>query len=858
VNLVTLSFSDDPALETARHISSMKTERTVVVVPTQRFKTFLGSRLLSELGEREAYAPALMTMETLVRSLSASTGRKPAAGMEKLSMLLRACRKMEGLDVLFPHDALNAYSTFAGIGFGLLGAFREIAGEECELTEKRSVRGGSAVREYIALLSRLYVRYMDEQVNASVYDMDLQLSRIDGGLIDRFFKSWESVVLVSPGSLTRFEKRIFDRLEERLTVIYQDTAGYDFSPVMTFRAGTAPVTGGGPVTDFAETGSRAEQLAFILSLIMEEMDAGTPPHEIAVVNLDSDFSSMLRESLADHGVMVNYSGGLRVAGAPLFRFFSCMDRFFKSRYDTAPFLQILNDDIFLQLADTGESGIIRALIEKDRVFRFPSIESKYIRALGEGARVFKEMLTLYGSKTMGDFVRGLELFLFRFKERRPYAFHKVRDLLIETAIELEDLQEEMGQKPWEMWLSSAAATRYPLLGDYTEGVQILGLLETRGIGFRRVIVPSFNEGFFPVRSGTDFLPPAVRRELGLAGPAQREELEFYYLKRLADGSRRTSFLTIDDPEGGDGTRSRFFYALGDVKRISRREYTLPVPASEPGGPPEPPDPPRMKREITDFSRMDVKRIKECETRYYIRRVLGIREPSGLDRTIELRAVGQIVHDVLSAFYRDVWTEDASGDDLRENLLRILDSRFPKGFFFTREEGLTRRFVRNRLIGLLDRDKVRFSGGYRICRDFIEKPFSCTLGRYTLSGRIDRIDRTPDGGHAVIDYKTGSLPGKKDHTGQKDFRSIQLGFYGLLFQRSFPGLRLEQLCYYDFNGSRYVDIVGSDMIEAYMGEFEGHLLDILDDFNARETLSLADDPETCRYCPYHDICRILEP
>ena len=56
----------------------------------------------------------------------------------------------------------------------------------------------------------------------------------------------------------------------------------------------------------------------------------------------------------------------------------------------------------------------------------------------------------------------------------------------------------------------------------------------------------------------------------------------------------------------------------------------------------------------------------------------------------------------------------------------------------------------------------------------ELPFQFTLEKIKASGRIDRVDKLPDGRIEIIDYKTGSaLPDKK-----KLAEDLQLTFYAL--------------------------------------------------------------------------------
>ena len=111
---------------------------------------------------------------------------------------------------------------------------------------------------------------------------------------------------------------------------------------------------------------------------------------------------------------------------------------------------------------------------------------------------------------------------------------------------------------------------------------------------------------------------------------------------------------------------------------------------------------------------------------------------------------------------------------------------------------------------------------------------------------------------IIDYKTGKLPDRRNHFKSMDYKEIQLGFYGLLFQKSFPEMRIEALSYFDLSGKRDLEImVGQNEMELYLEDFEEHLVHFLERFNQKERLGLTDDHLNCKYCPYYNICRVFE-
>jgi RecB family exonuclease len=267
--------------------------------------------------------------------------------------------------------------------------------------------------------------------------------------------------------------------------------------------------------------------------------------------------------------------------------------------------------------------------------------------------------------------------------------------------------------------------------------------------------------------------------------------------------------------------------------------------------------------VLTFSRLDVDRLKACETKYFIARMLGLDEPRELTRDVDAALVGMGVHRLLTDLYRDMNT-DGTDLDLRlleERLKALLDTQFREGLFYSREEDVMKRLVREHLLRSLRYDVRRFEEGYRICPEYMESPLTAELagGRYELSGRIDRVDRSPAGGYLLIDYKTGSIPSRKKHLEAADFREVQLGFYGVLLRHTEPRAPIEALCYFDLSDThRLKRIVEGDEVYPYLDGFEQHLVAFLDRFNSSEQLSLTQDSDNCRRCCFHTVCRIYEP
>jgi hypothetical protein len=729
------------------------------------------------------------------------------------------------------------------------------------------------------VLLSLYRRYYSVQKETGIFDRSFLFSKVTKKDIELFFMDYHNVILVSPLALTGFEKRVFDTAKENLTIIYQDTSSYDFSRLLDYIIKIP-----GSVRTFAsdkkkdllyfEVSSRLAQLMTVLTVIKKEIDSGVEPSEIAVINIDSLFCEMLYDSLKTLGMDVNYSEGIPVKKSPLFSLLSLAERFFNSDFDSAIFLEICRNALFREAcgikAIHSELTTLKQQILKARVFRVP------IEKLGEmpgGNKIHAVFLLLQNiveSENFYELHYNLEKLFKKLTSRKTYEFNIVKETLLDTVLDLQDLEVDVREKPFDIFFDFVRSKKYPVLGKYSRGIQIIGLLESRGIKFRSVILPSFNESYLPAKTDNDILLSLnLRKDLKLPTFLDREDLELYYLMRILESSETAYLLSIDDKTGEIDIRSRFFYHIADVHRIrSMNPDILTVPVKSFGE-----NPVRLKQKVSfadlavqirSFSRLDVDRIKKCETRYYISRVLNIDEGEALSRNIELNLIGLKVHSIFTELYRDL---DKIGkypeaDKFEKKFDELFEIHFADGTFYTKEEALVKRILKSSLLQAVKNDLSRFNHGYHICREFIEKTFTAEIGTgnnvYNIQGRIDRIDRSPSGGYTIVDYKTGRLPDNALHFAGKEYSEVQLGFYGLLFRKNYPDYPIEALCYFDLSDKKDIEIVVSfDKVDQYLSDFEDHLAVFLQSFNLKDKLSLAADYEECRYCPYFNICRVLE-
>ena len=155
---------------------------------------------------------------------------------------------------------------------------------------------------------------------------------------------------------------------------------------------------------------------------------------------------------------------------------------------------------------------------------------------------------------------------------------------------------------------------------------------------------------------------------------------------------------------------------------------------------------------------DVETYRICPLRYKFARVFRIPQEPTLNQRF-----GILVHQVLERFHAP------GGARSLDELSGLLDAGWRRGGFGDTDE---ERQLRVKASTALSRYHRRFLAEESEPLWF-ERPFSFRLGPHQVSGRVDRVDRLPDGSYELIDYKTGR---PKSRAQLKD--DVQLSLYAV--------------------------------------------------------------------------------
>jgi len=320
-------------------------------------------------------------------------------------------------------------------------------------------------------------------------------------------------------------------------------------------------------------------------------------------------------------------------------------------------------------------------------------------------------------------------------------------------------------------------------GEPLNGLQIMGVLESRVLDFDTVIVTSMNEGKFPAgKSQNSFIPYDVKRELGLPTFKEKDAIYTYHFYHLLQRAKNIYLLYNTESEGLDaGEKSRFITQLEVEKQpnhnLSHEIYNavLPETAYTPMLIEKSPAVMERLNKIAEegFSPSALTSYIRNPIQFYFQKILRIREVEEVEENIALNTLGTIIHETLLALYTPFIGKFISEADI-DNCFKLIDAEVLKQFKIVYKEGeikkgrnlLAFEVAKRNVFNFLKVELESIKAGDAIKIIALEKTFDRTLTRPDLpfpvliKGNVDRIEeRTPKNGNTkirIIDYKTGKV------------------------------------------------------------------------------------------------------
>lgn len=315
-------------------------------------------------------------------------------------------------------------------------------------------------------------------------------------------------------------------------------------------------------------------------------------------------------------------------------------------------------------------------------------------------------------------------------------------------------------------------------GEPLNGLQIMGVLESRVLDFETVIITSMNEGKFPAgKSMNSFIPYDVKRELGLPTYKEKDAIYTFHFYHLIQRAKNIYLLYNTESEGLDaGEKSRFITQL-EVEKQANHTITdeiynavLPEIAYQPLVIPKSESVMTRLKEIATlgFSPSALTSYIRNPIDFYFQKILHIREVEEVEENIALNTLGTIIHETLKFLYEPFIGKFLSEKDI-QNCFEKLDEEVLKQFKLVYKEGeikkgrnlLAFEVAKRNVFNFLKLELESIKNGDAIKIIALEQTFQRELNHPKLpfpvliKGNVDRIEER-NGIIRIIDYKTGKV------------------------------------------------------------------------------------------------------
>ena len=365
----------------------------------------------------------------------------------------------------------------------------------------------------------------------------------------------------------------------------------------------------------------------------------------------------------------------------------------------------------------------------------------------------------------------------------------------------------------------------------TEGLQIMGLLETRNLDFKRLHVLSVNEGMLPPdKPQGSFIPQFIRYACGLPGYAESQAVVAYHFYRMLQNGENIYlyYNSLDETFGGEA--SRFIL---QIKNELAQNANITIEEESFGSTAQ------SSMEVNQLSAQKDNALDRlhylieekglspsalstylnCSLKYYLKYIAKI-EDNSVEEDVGTNDIGTVIHDTLELLFADYLPHDGKFEIIdkplfdnviqpkwQEKLSEAIANNFRNGFPNVGFNYLNRVTIEQQLKNYLKYTSKQLESGTLTILE-TEGELNAKLptdhGDSLFYGRTDRIDRFGSI-IRVIDYKTGHV-GSADlkvpvrHQSESDLeylkqipeKALQLLLYKYMYLKENPNIAPEQV------------------------------------------------------------------
>ena len=324
----------------------------------------------------------------------------------------------------------------------------------------------------------------------------------------------------------------------------------------------------------------------------------------------------------------------------------------------------------------------------------------------------------------------------------------------------------------------------PFSGEPLTGIQIMGILETRALDFKNLIILSVNEGILPaISAGSSFIPFSLREAFSLPSINHQESIYAYHFYRLMQRAENVTFIYNSNSEGlMSGEMSRFLIQMKYDEVLKPDFLDLKFEIKTPLAPGE-----KIERDVEhseqlfslfvdknsgrSLSPSAINTWLNCRMKFFFRYINRLKEPEIISADIDPAMLGNILHKIMRNLYEAYIGKVLKGEILqgmirdKQFLSKFVNEAVNEEFKAGRDDSVSgnelivRDVLMAYVIRILNTDKAITPFTILDLENKLEfgLPFIRNGSQIVIQtgGTIDRID-SAGGVTRIVDYKTGTV------------------------------------------------------------------------------------------------------
>jgi CRISPR/Cas system-associated exonuclease Cas4 (RecB family) len=657
--------------------------------------------------------------------------------------------------------------------------------------------------------------------------------------------------------------------------------------------------------------------ANLVGAILEQISQEENLEETVIILPDEQLLFPVLHSLPDSISKVNVTMGYPIRNAPVYAFLESvleLQRFTKVEDGSTLFYHqqvsnLLSTVFFKALDEEFIHGILDKIQQLNQVY-IPEQE------LHAGGGFFQLVFQKVKPQELFDYLSHIiEAIAYQSEEeylQKSYLFQSFKQLnRLKEILSQQDIQKLDLELMIRLFRQIFREVKLPFEGEPLEGLQVMGVLETRNLDFKRVIICNMNEDSFPPSATLNsMIPFNIRKAFGLPVQEQNDAIYAYTFYRLLHQADEVHMIYVSaSDQGKAGEKSRYIQQMIVEMDLDVEEKTVFIPVDlmpvspitivkdegvmdhlekyvvQPTG-----------KANTSFSPSAINVYLDCRLKFYLQYIADIKEKEQVKESVDPSVFGNIAHYSMEILYQGFMArkkrnvlEPEDFEDLKKNwvfpsiekgIRKFYNLEDSKEALLNGQLAIVRDVLQKYIVRLLEIDQkdapfqiISMEQEYKAAFD-IENPGPDVS--VSLKGYIDRVD-LHQGNIRLIDYKSGgdvkhfnqveSLFDREN--GSRNKAAMQTLFYGLLYQsneleNSLPLkpaiFNFKQVFSDDFNPyliEKTPQKTAQEVLDYrdYKEDFVSQLKLLFQEmFDPSIPFDQTEDLKKCQYCTYAEICR----